>query len=63
MENISHWGEMYKRSRHVILNGETGPVMEDLFPLRVIGGGFDRYACINDYKRLRHAATKSIPDC
>ena len=43
-------------------NGETGPVMEDLFSLRVNGGGFDRYACINDYKRLRRAATTSTFD-
>jgi hypothetical protein len=32
--------------------------MGNLFPLRVIGGGFDRYACTNDYKRLRRAATR-----
>ena len=37
--------------------------MEDLFPLRVTGGGFDRYACINDYKRLRRAATNATSDC
>jgi hypothetical protein len=61
-ENVSHWGEMYKRSRRVILTTAKQDLSWKTFSLRVIGGGFDRYACINDYKRLRRAATTSTSD-